>query len=138
MEETALRSTLWPLAVYFGTVLALISGIGILSHLLGEKHSQRSTGEPYESGTVLSGPAQVPVDAKFYLIAVFFVIFDVETLFLVTWAIGIRESGWAGYCEAVIFIGALFAGLVYLWKVGALQIGPSGGRSGAAQLAQGK
>ena len=127
-----MHSTLWPLAVYFGAVLALIAGIVILSHLLGEKHSQRSTGDPYESGMVLSGPAQVPVDAKFYLIAVFFVIFDLETLFVVAWAIGIRESGWAGYCEALIFIGVLFAGLVYLWKVGALQIGPSGGRSGSA------
>jgi NADH-quinone oxidoreductase subunit A len=129
MEESTLHSTVWPLAVYFGAVVALIAGITVLSHLLGEKHVQRTTGEPYESGMVLSGAARLPIDAKFYLIAVFFVIFDLETLFLIAWALGIREAGWTGYVEAVVFIGVLFAGLVYLWKMGALKVGTSPGRT---------
>ncbi|MEW6348286.1 MAG: NADH-quinone oxidoreductase subunit A [Thermodesulfobacteriota bacterium] len=116
---------LWPFAVHLFAVLALIAGILVLSRFLGETHRQRATGEPYESGTVISGSAQLPVDAKFYLIAVFFVIFDLETLFIMAWALGVREAGWIGYVEAVVFIGVLLAGLVYLWRVGALHVGAS-------------
>jgi NADH-quinone oxidoreductase subunit A len=62
--------------------------------------------------------------AKFYLIAVFFVIFDVEAMFLFAWAIAFRELGWAGYIEAIIFIAVLGAALAYLWRLGALDWGP--------------
>ncbi len=119
-----MQPILWPFAVYLFAVPALIAGILLLSHLLGETHRQRATDEPYESGMVIRGSAQLPVDAKFYLIAVFFVIFDLETLFLVAWALVVREAGWIGYVEAVVFIGVLLVGLVYLWRVGALQVGP--------------
>ncbi len=126
-----MHAILWPFAVYLFTVLALIAGILLLSHFLGEMHRERATGEPYESGMVVSGSAQLPVDAKFYLIAVFFVIFDLETLFIVAWALGVREAGWIGYVEAVVFIGVLFAGLVYLWRDGALHVGSSPDRGSA-------
>jgi NADH-quinone oxidoreductase subunit A len=72
------------------------------------------------------------LSAKFYLIAVFFVIFDVEAVFLFAWAVAFRELGWAGYIEAVIFIAILGAALGYLWRQGALDWGTSGpGRAGS-------
>lgn len=94
-----------------------------LSQLLGERHKERTTGDPYESGIVPTGSARIRFDANFYLIAVFFVIFDVETLFIISWAIAVRELGWTGYIEIVIFIGILFVALIYLWSVGGLDLG---------------
>lgn len=113
----------WPLAVYFGAVVVLIASMIGMSYFLGQRHKERLTGEPYESGIVPTGSARVRFDVKFYLVAMFFVIFDLEAVFIYAWAVSIRETGWAGYLEVVIFIGILMAGLVYLWRMGALDWG---------------
>ncbi len=115
--------TFWPLAVYLGAVVVLIASMIGVSYLLGQKHRDRLTGEPYESGIVPTGSARVRFDVKFYLVAMFFVIFDLEAVFIYAWAVSIRESGWAGYLEVLIFISILMAGLVYLWRMGALDWG---------------
>ena len=60
------------------------------------------------------------LSARFYLVAMFFVVFDLEAVFLFAWAVAAREVGWAGYWEVLIFIGVLMAALMYLWRVGAL------------------
>jgi NADH-quinone oxidoreductase subunit A len=116
---------MWPLVVYFAAVLVIVGGMLGLSYVLGERHRERATGEPYESGIVSTGSARVRFDVKFYLVAVFFVIFDLEAVFIFAWAIGIRELGWTGYAEVLVFIGVLFAALVYLWNTGALAWGTS-------------
>lgn len=113
---------LWPLALYFFAVLALVVIMIGFSQVLGERHKERTTGEPYESGVAPTGSARIRFNANFYLIAVFFVIFDLETLFIISWAIAVRELGWMGYVEIVIFIGILSVALVYLWGVGGLDI----------------
>lgn len=95
-----------------------------LSYVLGERHKERETGDPYESGIKTTGSARLRFSAQFYLIAMFFVIFDLEAVFIIAWALGIRELGWAGYIEILIFIGILVAALVYLWRLGALDWGP--------------
>ncbi|MBI4789986.1 MAG: NADH-quinone oxidoreductase subunit A [Chloroflexi bacterium] len=114
---------LWPLAVYFAAVLILVGGMVALSYVLGQRHSQRATVEPYESGIRVTGSARLRFDVKYYLVAMFFVIFDLETVFIVAWAIAFRELGWAGYIEILIFIGVLVAALIYLWRLGALDWG---------------
>jgi NADH-quinone oxidoreductase subunit A len=78
---------------------------------------------PYESGILPTGSARLRIDVKYYLVAMFFVIFDLETVFLFAWAVAFRELGWAGYIEALVFIVVLVVALVYLWKVGALDWG---------------
>lgn len=103
-------------------VVLLIAAIVGISVLLGETHRERTTGEPYESGMKLTESAHHPVSVNFYLIAVFFVIFDLEALFVFAWAVGLRESGWTGYIEMLVFVVILVAGLVYLWKVRALDL----------------
>lgn len=112
--------SLWPLVVYFFLVIALMAGIVALSYVAGERHTARAADEPFESGIVTVGFARLRLSARFYLIAMFFVIFDVEALFLFAWAIAVREAGWAGYIEALVFIGILLVALVYLWRLGAL------------------
>jgi NADH-quinone oxidoreductase subunit A len=114
---------LWPLVVYFIAVLFLAGAMVGLAYLLGEQHQERETGEPYESGILSTGTARLRISAKFYLVAMFFVIFDLETVFIVAWALQIRELGWNGFIEMLIFIGVLFAALIYLWRLGALDWG---------------
>jgi NADH-quinone oxidoreductase subunit A len=114
--------TFWPLVLYFFAVLAIVGAMVGISFFLGERHRERTTGEPYESGISPTGSARLRFDAKFYLIAVFFVIFDLEALFIFAWAVAVRELGWAGYVEMVVFISILLAALVYLWRVGALEL----------------
>ena len=111
---------LWPLATYLVIVLALVVAMLGLSFVLGQRHHERATDSPYESGILSQGSARVRLPAQFYLVAMFFVIFDLEAVFLFAWAVAVRETGWAGYAEAFVFIAVLLATLVYLWRVGAL------------------
>jgi NADH-quinone oxidoreductase subunit A len=108
------------LGIYFALVLALVAGMVAVSYLLGQRHSDPATGVPYESGIRSTGSAQVRFSAKFYLIAMFFVIFDLEAVFLFAWAVAARALGWTAFWGAAIFVGALLAALVYLWRIGAL------------------
>jgi NADH-quinone oxidoreductase subunit A len=112
--------TYWPLVVYFVAVLIIVTSMIVVSYLLGEKHKERATGQPYESGITSTGSARLRFSVKFYIVAMFFVVFDVESIFIFAWAVSFRESGWAGYVEAVVFIVILIAALIYLWGTGAL------------------
>ncbi len=121
--QVATQQPLWPLALYFVAILILVGGILVISYILGQRHNERFTGEPFESGIRVTGSARLKVDIKYYLVAMFFVVFDLETVFIVAWAVAFRQLGWAGYIEILVFIGVLIAGLVYLWRMGALDWG---------------
>jgi NADH-quinone oxidoreductase subunit A len=116
-------SELWPLGVYFIAVVILMVIILALSYVLGERHKERATDEPYEAGAPIIESARQRLNARFYLVAMFFVIFDLEAVFIIAWALAVRPLGWAGYIEILIFIGVLMAALVYLWRLGALDWG---------------
>ena len=118
----------WAMAVFLLAVGGLCASMLGVSSLLGGKAWGRSKEEPFESGIVPTGSARLRFSAKFYLVAMLFVIFDVEALFLFAWAIAVRESGWAGLIEAAVFILILLAGLLYLWRVGALDWAPEARR----------
>jgi len=110
----------WPLALYFGFVVFLAVAVLALSHLLGQRHAEPATGETYEGGIVSEGSARVRFFSRYYLLAMFFVVFDLEAVFLFAWASVVREAGWDGYCEVLVFAGMLLAALAYLWRCGAL------------------
>lgn len=76
---------------------------------------------PYECGEVIKGPSWIQFNVRYYLIALIFVIFDIEVLFIVPWAVVLRELGKAAYLEMMVFIAILAVGLVYAWKKGALE-----------------
>lgn len=116
-------SPLWPLAAYFGAAVIIVAALITVSRLLGQRHREGATNEPYESGIVPTGSPHIRFDVKFYLVAMFFLIFDLEAVFLYAWAVSVRESGWSGFVEALIFIVVLAAALVYLWRSGALEWG---------------
>ncbi len=115
--------SIWPLMAYTGAVIVLVAGMLGVSYVLGQRHRERETGDPYEGGIVSTGSARVRLSIKFYLVAMFFVIFDLEAVFLFAWAVAARELGWPGYAEALVFVGILVAALVYLWRSGALDWG---------------
>jgi NADH-quinone oxidoreductase subunit A len=118
MDATA--APLWPLVLYASLVISIIAGLLMMSHFLGQRHDEPATGDPYESGIVHVGSGRARFPVRFYLVAVLFVIFDLEAVFIFAWAVAAREAGWAGYIEILIFIAILGAALFYLWRVGAL------------------
>ena len=118
--------TIWPLAVYFAAVILIVVTMLSLSYVLGQRHTEPATGSPFESGVVSEGSGHVRLSVKFYLLAMFFVVFDLEAVFIFLWAVAGRELGWAGYREVLIFIGVLIATLAYLWRTGALNWYPAG------------
>jgi len=120
---------MWPLAVYFAFVVILVAAVVVVSYLLGQRHSEHATGEPYEGGIVGEGSAHARFSVGYCQIAMFFVVFDLEAVFLFAWASAARELGWAGYTAAVLFIVTLAAALVYLWRAGALDWAPKPHRS---------
>lgn len=130
-------ASLWPLGVYFALVVIVVGGMVAGSYVLGERHRERATGEPYEGGNVPTGSARVRFPVKYYLIAMFFVIFDLEAVFLFAWAVAAREVGWAGYVEALVFIGVLVVALAYLWRLGALDWSPERRRAPQIQERKG-
>lgn len=115
--------TLWALGIYFVVTLFLVTAMLVVSYLLGQRHYEKDTGVPYESGIASEGSAHVRLSAKFYLVAMFFVIFDLEAAFIFAWAVAGRDLGWTGYWEMLIFTGVLMIALVYLWRLGALDWG---------------
>jgi NADH-quinone oxidoreductase subunit A len=115
---------IWSLVIFSAIVVILVTIMLVLSYVLGERHKQRATNEPYESGILPTGAARLRLSVKYYLIAMFFVIFDLEAAFLYSWAVSFKELGWAGYIEVQIFILVLLVALIYLWRIGALDWGP--------------
>ena len=120
-----LNIPLWPFLLYAALVVLLLTAILTLSYFLGQHHKDRATDEPYEGGIVQAGSARLRFSAQFYLVAMLFVIFDVEAVFIFLWALGFYELGWAGYIGAAIFIAQLVVVLVYEWGIGALDVGPN-------------
>lgn len=114
---------IWPLVVYFVAVILLVLTMLGLSWLLGQARANHSTNDPFESGIVSVGDAQGRISVEFYLIAIFFVIFDLETVFIFAWAIAFFELGWTGYAAIMVFVAVLVIALIYEWKSGALDWG---------------
>lgn len=127
MTEVSLNEVsnleIWPLVVYFVAVIFLVLTMLGLSWLLGQARTNASTNDPFESGIVSVGDAQGRISVDFYLIAIFFVIFDLETVFIFAWAIAFFELGWQGYFAMLVFVVVLVVALVYEWRSGALEWG---------------
>lgn len=115
----------WSLGAFLFLVAFICAFMVGVPVWLGGRYWGRAKAEPFESGVVSQGGAQMRLSAKFYLIAMFFVIFDVEALFLYAWAVSVREVGWAGFVVVTIFAAELLLGLYYLWRIGALDWAPA-------------
>ena len=130
-EESAIAmaagesQNLWPFLIYSLSVIGLLTVTLTLAWFAGSRTRHRTaTRMPFESGVVPVGSAEeTRLSIEFYLIAMFFVIFDLETIFIFGWAVAFFELGWRGYIGASIFILVLLVALAYEWRTGALDWG---------------
>ncbi|GMR09612.1 MAG: NADH-quinone oxidoreductase subunit A [Anaerolineae bacterium] len=107
-------------ALIFFSVGAAVTMVAA-GHLFGPRKKNRSKGQPYESGMVPYGPGQRRVPVHFYRIAVLFILFDIEIVFILPWAVVLRDLGMFGLIEMLMFVLILSVGLLYAWKKGALE-----------------
>jgi NADH-quinone oxidoreductase subunit A len=115
-----------PLAPYLPILILLLLGgvmavlISFLASYLGPKNPTRAKGETFEAGSESSGHARGRFAVKFYVVALLFIVFDVEMVFFYPWAVKFQELGWFGFIVMALFALTLLEGLVYVWKKGAL------------------
>lgn len=115
----------WAIIAFVSLVAFLCVFMLCVPVLLGGKAWGRAKQEQFESGVVSAGGARIRLSAKFYLVAIFFVVFDIEALYLYAWASAVREVDWFGYVTVLIFVLELLVGLVYAHAVGALNWSPA-------------
>ena len=113
-----------------GIFLLAVIGVGfgvvsvVLSRLLGPRNPTPEKLAAYECGMPPVGDARERQSVKFYLVAMVFLLFDIEVAFLYPWAMALRDLGWPGYVQVLLFFGILLAGFVYIWRKGVLDWGP--------------
>lgn len=112
----------WEIIIFIMSTILICIIILFISYFLGGKSYGRNKHIPFESGIVSTGNTKIRFSTQFYLVAMFFVIFDVESIYLYAWSLCIKEAGWIGFIEASIFIFLLFIGLIYLIKTKALNL----------------
>lgn len=132
MTGTELQAELIPLAIYTVLALGLISGLLAAAQWLGSGKKTAGKEIPYESGIVPTGGARHASQVPFYLIAIFFIVFDVEGAFIFSWATAWDLLGLPGLIHITVFILVLLLGLAWLWIKGGLDWGPSAARRGKA------
>ncbi len=109
-----------PLLIHLLVAMGIAGAILLVSKFVGQHRPTRAKLQPYECGIRPTGDAREPFSVKFYLVAMVFILFDVEAIFLFPWAYVYRELRWFGFVEMLLYILVLLAGYIYLWKKGAL------------------
>ncbi|MFO7716789.1 NADH-quinone oxidoreductase subunit A [Desulfosarcina sp.] len=115
---------LFSLILYAVVVMGLAIVLLFLSRWLGRQQPSREKLRVYESGIIPTGQARLRYPVPFFMVAIFFLIFDVEGAYIFSWSVASRSLGWAGWFQIEFFIGVLIAGLVYVWAKGGLDWGP--------------
>ncbi len=115
----------WSAVAFILAAIGLVVFMLTVPRLLGGRSKGLQKEEIFEAGVVGAGNARIRLSAKFYLVAIFFVIFDLEALYLYAYAVSVREAGWLGFAAAAIFIGILIVGLIYELSLGAMNWSPA-------------
>ena len=111
----------FPLAIQFGIALLFVVATMLLTHLVGPKKHGIRKSESFECGLDPEGNARNRFSVKYFLVAILFVLFDVEIIFLYPWAVNFKELGWFGFFEVITFMSIFIAGFYYVIKKGVLQ-----------------
>ena len=120
LAEIFLPSDFLPVFVQLGLALDFVIITMVVTHSIGPKNRGRVKDEQWECGIESVGDARAPISVKYFLIAILFVLFDVEIIFMYPWAVNFRQLGWAGFAEMVIFMGILLGGFYYIIRKGVL------------------
>ncbi len=121
MEEYGNRSDYLFLVIHLLVILGFAAFILLLSHWLGQRTRDKEKLSPYECGMRPVGSPKQRYSMKYYIIAILFILFDIEVVFLFPWAINLRALGFAGFVEMLLFLAILGLGLAYAWRKGALE-----------------
>ena len=125
MSSTGLQAYV-PLVIHLLVAALLATLLIVLSTIIGWRRPNKFKQQPYECGVTPTGDAREPFSVKFYLVAMVFILFDVEAIFLYPWAFIFKdlvrniETRWFGFIEMMLYIAILLVGYIYLWKKGAL------------------
>ncbi len=120
--------------IALGAGFALVSVL--LSNVLGPSHPTAEKSAPYECGMPSVGDARERQSVKYYLVAMIFLLFDIEVAFLYPWAMALRDLGWNGFLQVLLFMALLLTGYVYVWRKGALDWGNEKSDAAAAARAR--
>lgn len=115
----------WSAVAFILAAIGLVVFMLVVPRLLGGRSHGMQKEQVFEAGVVGAGNARIRLSAKFYLVAIFFVIFDLEALYLFAYSVSIRETGWVGFIAATTFIVELLIGLIYAISLGALNWSPA-------------
>jgi NADH-quinone oxidoreductase subunit A len=110
-----------PVLILLGISAVNAVGMVVASHLVSPLRPTPAKSSPYESGMIPIGDTRERFPVKFYMVAILFIVFDLEVIFLIPWGVAMRALGWEGFIAAMIFIVVLTVGLIYEWKKGALE-----------------
>ena len=110
-----------PLLILFSVSVVNAVGMAIASHILNPRRRTPQKDMPYESGMIPLGDTRLRFSVKFYMVAISFIVFDLETIFLIPWAVEMRALGWGAFAAVSMFVAVLALGLVYEWKKGGLE-----------------
>jgi NADH-quinone oxidoreductase subunit A len=110
-----------PFLLLLGISVVNALGMVVTSHILNPRRDTAQKLMPYESGMIPLGTTRQRFSVKFYMVAISFIVFDIETIFLIPWAVQMRDLGWGPFIAVLLFVGVLAAGLVYEWKKGGLE-----------------
>jgi len=113
------------LSIYFAAVLVLTIVLLALATWLGERRPSVEKLRAYESGIIPTGTARLRLPVPFFMVAIFFLIFDVEGAYIFSWAVACYDLGWKGWSQISFFIAVLILGLIYIWRKGGLEWGPT-------------
>ncbi|CAN5410104.1 NADH-quinone oxidoreductase subunit A [soil metagenome] len=120
MEAQSLPLNYLPIIFQMLVALAFVVFVMLVTHKIGPRRATKDKLTPFESGIEVIGNARTPISIKYFLVAILFVLFDVEVIFMYPWAVNFRELGREGMIEMFIFMGTLLLGFIYIIKKGAL------------------
>ena len=115
-----LPSDYLPISVQLGLALAFIVVTMLVTHVVGPNRKSKLKEEPFECGIEAQGDARTPISIKYFLVAILFVLFDVEVIFMYPWAVNFQKLGTSGFVEMILFMGLLLAGFYYIIRKGVL------------------
>jgi NADH-quinone oxidoreductase subunit A len=110
----------FPVLVQGLLAVVIATALIVISYVFGKKVRNKIKDTPYESGIIPTGDARGRFSVKFYLVAMLFIVFDIEAIFLYPWAVVYRDLKWFGFVEMLIFVVLILSGFFYIWKKGAL------------------
>jgi NADH-quinone oxidoreductase subunit A len=134
MTPVVATSSFLGFGIYVIGIVAMVTVMVGGSYVLGPRKRGPADTQPFESGIIPIHDTQIRFPSQFYLVAMLFVIFDLEMVFVFAWAVAAHEVGWVGYGAVMSFLALLLVALAYLWRSGALEWGPQPRRNIATRV----